>query len=42
VPDCGHWGLLYHSMVLEEVARFLSFPLGVVSLPTARLALEAS
>jgi len=42
VPDCGHWGLLYHPMVLEEVARFLSFPLGVVSLPTARLALEAS
>ena len=41
VPDCGHWGLLYHPMVLEEVARFLSFPLGIVSLPTAPLALEA-
>jgi len=41
VPNCGHWGLLFHPMVLEEVARFLSFPLGIVSLPTAPLALEA-
>ena len=41
-PDCGHWGLLYHPMVLEEVARFLSFPLGIVARPpTPPLALEA-
>ena len=42
VGDCGHWSLLYHPAVLEEVARFLSFPLGLVSLPRPPLALQAS
>ena len=26
VPECGHWGLLYHSTVLHESATFLSAP----------------
>jgi len=26
VPDCGHWGLLYHPDVLRESAAFLSAP----------------
>ncbi len=26
VPDCGHWGLLYHPTVLHESAAFLSAP----------------
>ena len=26
VPECGHWGLLYHSTVLRESAAFLSAP----------------
>jgi pimeloyl-ACP methyl ester carboxylesterase len=26
VPECGHWGLLYHSTVLRESATFLSAP----------------
>src|SRR5437867_716890 len=39
---CGHWSLLYHPAVLEEVARFLSFPLGLVSRPRPPLALQAS
>jgi hypothetical protein len=26
VPDCGHWGLLYHPTVLRESAAFLSAP----------------
>ena len=26
VPDCGHWGLLYHPVVLHESAAFLSAP----------------
>jgi PGAP1-like protein len=26
IPECGHWGLLYHPMVLRETARFLSSP----------------
>lgn len=26
VPDCGHWGLLYHPAVLHESAAFLSAP----------------
>jgi len=42
VGDCGHWRLLYHPTVLEEVARFLSFPLGLVSRPRPPLALQAS
>jgi len=42
VGDCGHWSLLYHPAVLEEVARFLSFPLGLVSRPRPPLALQAS
>ena len=32
VPDCGHWGLLYHPTVLRESAAFLSAP---VELPGA-------
>ena len=27
VPDCGHWGLLYHPAVLHEAAVFLCSPL---------------
>jgi hypothetical protein len=26
VPECGHWGLLYHPTVLRESAAFLSAP----------------
>ncbi len=29
VPDCGHWGLLYHPAVLRETASFLAFRGGV-------------
>ena len=39
VPDCGHWGLLYSPAAFDEVAHFLSFPLGIASLPRAPLAL---
>jgi pimeloyl-ACP methyl ester carboxylesterase len=36
VPDCGHWGLLYHPTVFEEVTRYLVFPpLGLVAPPRA-------
>ena len=39
VPECGHWGLLYHRDVLRETAGFLCAPPG--ELPTMPLALEA-
>jgi pimeloyl-ACP methyl ester carboxylesterase len=39
VPDCGHWGLLYHPLVLRESAAFLRAP---VELAGARLALGAA
>jgi pimeloyl-ACP methyl ester carboxylesterase len=41
VPECGHWGLLYHPAVLRETAGFLCAPDGV-GLPSMPLALEAS
>ena len=40
VPECGHWGLLYHGDVLRETARFLCAP--SAELPAAPLALEAA
>jgi len=36
IPECGHWGLLYHPTVLRETARFLSTP---AELPETTLAL---
>jgi pimeloyl-ACP methyl ester carboxylesterase len=39
IPECGHWGLLYHPMALRETARFLS---SAVELPEPILALEAA
>jgi pimeloyl-ACP methyl ester carboxylesterase len=41
VPECGHWGLLYHPVVLREVASFLHRPAGAVGSATP-LALEAA
>lgn len=40
VPDCGHWGLLYHPAALREAVGFLAAP--GVALPDPPLALEAS
>jgi len=40
VPDCGHWGLLYHPAVLREAVGFLVAP--SVALPDPPLALEAA
>ena len=40
VPDCGHWGLLYHPAVLRETAGFLAAP--AAQLPEPLLALEAA
>jgi pimeloyl-ACP methyl ester carboxylesterase len=31
VPDCGHWGLLYHASVLRESAAFLSAPVEIAA-----------
>lgn len=39
VPDCGHWGLLYHPAVLRESAAFLSAP---VELGGTELAIGAA
>ena len=39
VPECGHWGLLYHQVVLREVAAYLS---STAELPGPPLALEAA
>src|SRR5262245_28015191 len=41
VPECGHWGLLYHPTVLEVVATYLRSPGGSVGC-TAPLRLEAA
>jgi pimeloyl-ACP methyl ester carboxylesterase len=40
VPECGHWGLLYHPAVLRETAGFLAAPAAQLSEPL--LALEAA
>jgi pimeloyl-ACP methyl ester carboxylesterase len=40
VPECGHWGLLYHPAVMREIADFLGTTLGGFS--HAPLALEAA
>jgi len=40
IPECGHWGLLYHPVALREVARFIQHPVTAV-VPLPRLALEA-
>jgi pimeloyl-ACP methyl ester carboxylesterase len=42
VPDCGHWGLLYHPRVLREVVGFLRGAVDVLDLAPPPLALEAS
>ncbi len=42
VPDCGHWGLLYHPMVLREAGGFLRGSQGAVALAEERLALDAA
>ena len=41
VPDCGHWGLLYHPAAMREVTTFLRPPLPEVEVATP-LALEAA
>jgi pimeloyl-ACP methyl ester carboxylesterase len=41
VPECGHWGLLYHQTVWHETATYLSTP-PAGELPEGRLALEAA
>ncbi len=40
VPECGHWGLLYHPAAMRETAAFLCAPRA--ELPEPRLALEAA
>jgi pimeloyl-ACP methyl ester carboxylesterase len=40
VPECGHWGLLYHAAVWREIAAFLCTP--VAELPDVPLSLEAA
>lgn len=43
VPECGHWGLLYHPAVLREVATSLQRAHAAVEMLTAApLALEAA
>ena len=43
VPDCGHWGLLYHPAVMREAASFLvATAPGIEFAAPATLALEAS
>jgi pimeloyl-ACP methyl ester carboxylesterase len=39
IPECGHWGLLYHHTVVVEAARFLGV---AAELPGPPLALEAA
>jgi pimeloyl-ACP methyl ester carboxylesterase len=41
IPDCGHWGLLYHPTVMREVAGFLSVPDPAVGM-AAPLALDVA
>lgn len=40
VPECGHWGLLYHQTVLDETTDFLLG--GPAALPAEPLVLEAA
>src|SRR2546425_5485674 len=42
VPECGHWGLLIHPMVLREAAGFLAFPGATPQLAEQPLALDAA
>jgi pimeloyl-ACP methyl ester carboxylesterase len=42
VPECGHWGLLYHPTVLRETAGFLGSSAEALELSPAPLALEAA
>jgi pimeloyl-ACP methyl ester carboxylesterase len=42
VPDCGHWGLLYHPTVLREAASFLVREGATLELVEPHLALEAA
>ena len=42
IPDCGHWGLLYHRAVLQEVTRFLRVPEAAVGLAAPPLALDVA
>jgi pimeloyl-ACP methyl ester carboxylesterase len=42
VPQCGHWGLLYHPVVLREAASFLVPTAPGIELAAPALALEAS
>jgi pimeloyl-ACP methyl ester carboxylesterase len=42
VPDCGHWGLLYHPHVLREVCTYLGGGAATIGVAPATLALEAS
>jgi len=41
IPECGHWGLLYHPSALNEAAAFLDVP-AAPALTGATLALEAA
>ena len=42
VPDCGHWGLLYHPAVLREAASFLAIQGAVPGIGEPPLALDAA
>jgi pimeloyl-ACP methyl ester carboxylesterase len=42
VPDCGHWGLLYHPIVRDEVTEFLRAGAGKRHQTRMPLALEAA
>jgi pimeloyl-ACP methyl ester carboxylesterase len=42
VPDCGHWGLLYHPRVLREVVGYLRGSVDALDMAPEPLALEAS
>lgn len=41
VPECGHWGLLYHPAVQRAAVEFLAIP-GRPAVPSYTLALEAA
>jgi pimeloyl-ACP methyl ester carboxylesterase len=42
VPDCGHWGLLYHPSAMREVTEFLGGSTSVLGRTPPPLALEAA
>ena len=42
VPDCGHWGLLYHPAALRETVAFLRGPAATLTRSLPPLALEAA